>query len=119
VTNGTLKAGTILSPAGDAAVGSLTLEGVTLAAGITYRLTVDGATSDSLLSSGALDLSGVTLVPATGEEPTASTYVIAHAEGGFIGAKPALSGFPSKYIISKQDKDLLLTSQYGTLILLR
>jgi autotransporter-associated beta strand protein len=119
VTNGTLKAGTILSPAGDAAVGSLTLEGVTLAAGITYRLTVDGATSDSLLSSGALDLSGVTLVPATGEELTASTYVIAHAEGGFIGAKPALSGFPSKYIISKQDKDLLLTSQYGTLILLR
>ncbi len=119
VTNGTLKAGTILSPAGDAAVGSLTLEGVTLAAGITYRVTVDGATSDSLLSSGALDLSGVTLVPATGAELTASTYVIAHAEGGFIGAKPALSGFPSKYVIQRQDKDLLLTSQYGTLIMLR
>jgi hypothetical protein len=119
VTNGTLKAGTALSPAGDTAVGSLTLEGVTLAAGITYRVTVDGTASDSLLSSGALDLSGVTLVPATGAELTASTYVIAHAEGGFIGAKPALSGFPSKYVIQRQDKDLLLTSQYGTLILLR
>jgi autotransporter-associated beta strand protein len=119
VTNGTLTAGTVISPAGDAAVGSLTLEGVTLAAGITYRVTVDGATSDSLLSSGALDLSGVTLVPATGAELTASTYIIAHAEGGFTGAKPALSGFPSKYIIQRQDKDLLLTSQYGTMILLR
>ena len=119
VSNGTLTASTVISPAGDAAVGSLTLEGVTLAAGITYRLTVNGAASDSLRSSGALDLSGVTLVPATANELTASTYVIAHADGGFIGAKPALSGFPSKYIISKQDKDLLLTSQYGTLLLFR
>ena len=119
VSNGTLTADTALSPAGDAAIGALTLEGVTLSAGITYRLTVEGATSDSLLSSGALDLSGVTLVPATAAELTEPTYIIAHADGGFVGAKPAVSGFPSKYIISRQGNDLLLTSQYGTMLLFR
>jgi autotransporter-associated beta strand protein len=120
VSNGTLAAGTILSPAGDIAVGSLNVQGVTFSAGTSYRLTIIGTGSDRLISSGALDLSGLTIVPATNTVlMTASTYVIAQAAGGFTGTKPAISGFPSKYVISKQGTDLLLTSQYGTLILLR
>jgi len=119
VTNGVLAEGTVISPAGDGAVGALALNGVTLAAGTTYRLTVDGAQSDVLTSSGALDLSGLTVVAATANEPGATTYVIAHAEGGLTGEKPALSGFPSKYKLIRKGNDLLLTSQSGTILQLR
>lgn len=58
------------------------------AAGTTYRLTVDGAQSDVLTSSGALALSGLTLGAATANEPAETTYVIVHAGGG-SGARAA------------------------------
>ena len=119
VANGTLAAGTVISPAGDGAVGTLALDGVSVAGGVTYRLTVSGAQSDRLTFTGALDLSGVTVVPSTAAEYTASTYVIASADGGFTGEKPAASGFPSKYKIIKRGTDLLFTSLGGTLIIFR
>ncbi len=119
VSNGTLSADTVISPAGDAAVGTQFLEGVTLASGVTYRLTVIGAECDCLASSGTLDLSGVTVVPATGNELTSPNYVIAHADGGFVGTKPAVSGFPSKYKVIHSGADLLLSTFGGSMILLR
>ena len=113
VTNGTLGSGFVISPAGDGAVGELTLAGITLGAGSTYRLTVIGATCDRLRVSG--DLSALTVVPATGAAVTGSSYVIAT---GAITAKPALSGFPEKYKLIRQGEDLVLTSVGGTLLLL-
>jgi hypothetical protein len=75
--------------------------------------------SDLLVSSGALDLTGLTIVPATDAEPTARTYVIAYAAGGIVGEKPAVSGFPSKYKVIRSGTELLLTSQGGTVMLLK
>ena len=119
VTNGTLAAGTVISPAGDAEVGTLAVEGVSFATGVTYRVTVSGVQCDRLTSSGTLDLSGVTVVPATGAELTATEYVIARADGGFTGTKPVVSGFPAKYKVIRYGTDVLLTSQGGTLMLLQ
>jgi len=117
VANGTLASGSVISPAGDDAVGTLTLDNVTLAGGITYRLTTDGNNSDRLISTGALDWSGITIVPATDAELTASTYVIASAPS-FIG-RPQVDGFPSKYKTRKSGTDYVLTSLFGTILLLR
>ncbi len=114
VTNGTLGAGFVISPAGDDAVGELALNGVTVGAGTEYRLTVLGADCDRLLTGG--DLNAMTVVPATGAEVTGTSYVIAT---GAITGKPALRGFPEKYKLLLQGGDLLLTSAGGTMMMLR
>jgi len=119
VINGTLASGTVLSPAGDEAIGTLVLDGVTLSEGTTYRVTVSGATSDCLTSTGTMDLSQVLIVSATDAELTESTYVIAQAVGGFAGDKPAISGFPSKYKIVRAATEMRLTSQGGAVMLLK
>lgn len=119
VINGTLASGTVLSPAGDEAIGTLALDGVTLSEGTTYRVTVSGATSDCLTSTGTMDFSQVLIVPATDAELTESTYVIAQAAGGFAGDKPAISGFPSKYKIVRTATEMRLTSQGGSVMLLK
>ena len=119
VANGTLASGTVISPAGDDAVGTLALDGVSLATGVTYRLTVSGAESDCLAFTGTMDLSGLTIIPATATDYTVSTYLIATAAGGFTGEKPAVSGFPSKYKLIRHGTDLQLTSLGGTAIILK
>jgi autotransporter-associated beta strand protein len=112
LTNGTLSAGAVISPAGDAAVGTLALNGVPLASGAVYRLTASGgSTSDRLLVDG--DLSALTIVPATDDEPPSGTYVIAT---GDITHKPVLSGFPDKFKLIIQGNDLLLTTVGGSII---
>jgi autotransporter-associated beta strand protein len=113
LANGTLGAGFVLSPAGDAAVGELALSGVTFA-GATYRLTTSGNACDRLWVDG--DLSGLTVVPATGAQITGNAFVIAT---GSITGKPALSGFPDKFSLIRMGDDLLLTSVKGALILLK
>jgi len=65
-----------------------------------------------------LDLSGVTIVPAGGGIPTASSYVIAHADGGISGVKPSIAGFPRKYSVLRNGNDLIL-GQNGTILILR
>ena len=118
VSNGTLAAGTVISPAGDDAVGTLALEDISLSEGVVYRLTVFGAACDLLTSTGTLDFSGASIVASTDPNCTVSTYVIAHADGGITGTKPTVSGFPSKYKIIRKGTDLLLTSQGGTVLTL-
>ena len=114
VTNGTLGTGFVISPAGDSALGELALSGVTFTAGAQYRLTTSGNSSDRLLIDG--DLSALTVVPATGAQITGKTFVIAT---GAITRKPALSGFPDKFLLRKQGNDLLLTTAGGALLLLK
>jgi len=114
VANGILGPGFVISPAGDAAIGEMALNGVTFGTGATYRLTVIGDASDRLLVSG--DLSALTVVPATGAEITGTSYVIAT---GDITGKPALSGFPEKFKLLHSGNDLLLSSVGGTMLLLK
>ena len=98
---------------------SFTVKGVTLAEGTVYRVTVSGAASDCLTATGTLDLSQVVVVPATDAELTVPTYVIAQADGGFTGDKPAVSGFPAKYKIIRTATEVRLTSQGGTVMMLK
>ena len=122
VTNAAFGDGMVLSPAGDDNIGSLALDGCTFTGAATYRLTLTGtATSDRLTSAGSLDLTGLTVAPANASSaaPTGKTYVVAHADGGFTGAKPALSGYDAKWILIRMGNDLLLTSQHGTMLMLR
>ena len=114
IVNGILGAGSIISPAGDDAIGEQTFHNVTLAPGVVYRLTTDGNLSDRILIDG--DLSALTIVPATDAQITGKTYVIAT---GAITGKPALDGFHIKFKIRQQGNDLLLTSTGGTVMILR
>lgn len=112
VTNGTLGSGIVISPAGDSAIGTLALNGVTLAAGSVYRLTASGgSSSDRLLVNG--DLSAMTVVPATAAEIPSGIYIIAT---GTITHKPVLSGFPGKFKLILQGNNLLLTTVGGSII---
>jgi hypothetical protein len=118
VTNGVLGAGFVISPAGDAAIGELTIRGVTFTAsapdgGPVYRVTTSGDASDRLLIDG--DLSALTVVPATGGEITGKSFVIAT---GAITEKPALGGFPSKFKLILLGRNLVLSSLSGTLLIL-
>ena len=119
VSNGVLKAGTVISPAGDTAIGILNLEGVTFQAGAQYRVTAAGTESDLLTSSGVLDVTGLVIVPADGTELTEVTYVIARATGSITGKATPGPGIPSKYKVMRSGNELWLTSLGGTLMILK
>lgn len=89
--------------------------------GSLFTLTSDDTVNDLITSTVALDLSNLTIVPADSlsAAPTGSSYVILHADGGFTGAKPALSGFDSKWKVIRLGNNLILTSQGGTVMMLR
>ncbi len=88
-----------------------------LAAGSVYLVKIDGETC-TCLSLANVDISGLTVMPAdeTSANPPFHTYVI--ATGSFTG-KPALSGFPDKFKLEVRGDTLVMTSQRGSLILLR
>ena len=124
LANGTLGDGAAISPAGDSAVGELTLDNITFGPGSVYRVTVEGPGISDVLTFttlGAVDLTGLTVVPsnAASAEPGGSKYLIATALNGFTGI-PAVEGFTDgrKWQILKQGGNLYLTTQQGTLILL-
>ena len=122
VSNLTLAAGTVISPAGDTAIGTLAFSAVTFGAGSTYRVNAAGAaTADTITSTGSLNLTNLTVVPADtpSADPEGKEYIIAHADGGFAGTKPALSGFAKKWNLRIKGNDLILTKVGGTLILLK
>jgi autotransporter-associated beta strand protein len=120
VTNGTLAAGNVLSPAGDTATGPLALSDITLGA-VTYRVTLRGVAADLLAFAGPADLSALTVEPSDALSLApggANDYVIATAPA-FPGALPALSGFPSKWKLLVRNGELHLTSIGGTLLLIK
>ena len=119
VTNGTLGAGSVISPAGDADTGILKLEGVTFAGPVQYHVTADGTDSDCLTSTGALDVTGLVVIPADGTVLTAVTYVIARADGGITGKATLGAGVPSKYKLMRKGNELWLTSLGGTVMILK
>jgi autotransporter-associated beta strand protein len=119
VTNGVLAAGCVLSPAGDAATGVLTLSDVAPGAA-TYRVTLRGAEADGLAFTAPADLSALTVVPsdALSLDPGGRDYVIVTAPS-FTGGKPALSGFPPKWKLLVRGGELHLTAIGGTLFSIR
>ena len=80
----------------------------------------DSGTHDAITSIGALDLTGLTIVPsdAASISPSGSKYVIATASS-FTGT-PKLEGFEGKaWKTLRQGTELWLTTQGGTLIILK
>ncbi|MGI6389685.1 MAG: hypothetical protein ACOX7Q_05740 [Kiritimatiellia bacterium] len=108
---------------GECAIGTLTGDGTvangSFAADSVYRVKIDGETSSCVTFNG-VDLTNLTVMPAdaASAEPTAPMYIIAT---GAINTKPTLSGFPSKYklIVANNGTQLWLTSQGGTVLLLK
>jgi autotransporter-associated beta strand protein len=99
--------------------GSGTVTNGSFAADSVYRVKIDGETSSCVTFNG-VDLTNLTVMPAdaASAEPTAPMYIIAT---GAINTKPTLSGFPSKYklIVANNGTQLWLTSQGGTVLLLK
>ncbi|HPS07520.1 MAG TPA: autotransporter-associated beta strand repeat-containing protein [Kiritimatiellia bacterium] len=118
VSNAVFAAGAVLSPAGDAAVGTLALDHPVFAGATTYRVNI-AADNDLVDVAGPVDLTQLTVVPADGlsAAPAGTSYVILRASGGFTGAKPALSGFDSKWKLIRFGNDLILTSQKGLVLM--
>ncbi len=119
VSNALFATGAVISPAGDAAVGTLALDRPVFAGATTYRVNI--ATGNDLVEvAGPVDLTNLTVVPADGlsAAPAGVSYVILRASGGFTGAKPALSGFDSKWKVIRFGNDLVLTSQKGLVMML-
>ena len=102
------------APSGDGTVAN-----GSFAADSVYRVKIDGETSSCVTFNG-VDLTNLTVMPAdaASAEPTAPMYIIAT---GAINTKPTLSGFPSKYklIVANNGTQLWLTSQGGTVLLLK
>lgn len=119
VSNALFASGAVLSPAGDAAVGTLALDHPVFSGASTYRVNI-AAGNDLVDVAGPADLTQLTVVPADGlsAAPTGVSYVILRASGGFTGAKPALSGFDSKWKLIRFGSDLVLTSQKGLVLMI-
>ncbi len=117
VSNGVLAAGTVLSPAGDGAVGTIALTGVTLAPGVQYRANP----GDLLDVTGALDVTGLLLHINNPESLVRSqTYTLIQATGGLTGVLPTPdTPLPSGWKVIRRGNALLLFSEGGTRILLQ
>ncbi|MCL2104513.1 MAG: leucine-rich repeat domain-containing protein [Kiritimatiellaeota bacterium] len=116
IVNGTLGSEVVISPAGDNAIGELTLSNVIIGSGVVYRVTIHDPVCDLItFSSEPVDLTGLTIVPSNPESaaPAGSSYIIATAEGGFIG-RPALDGFDPEWRVICNGNELLLTTQAMT-----
>ena len=117
------RTGLILSPAGDDAIGEMTVTGTANNAlnGVIYHVTVHDANADTLLFTdpGPIDLTGLTIKPSDllSETPPGNKYVIATADG-FTGT-PVLEGLDPKWKIIRKGTELWLTTQGGTMLLLR
>ena len=116
VSNGVLAANTVLSPAGDGAVGTLFLSGVGFAHGVRYRADL----GDLLNVTGALNVSGMVL---TINNPAAlnrsQTYTLIQTTGGVTGAATLDTELPSGWKLVLRDNALLLISEGGTLFMFR
>jgi autotransporter-associated beta strand protein len=89
--------------------------------GTVLSLTADDGVNDVITSSGALDLTGLAVVPsdALSAEPLGREYVILRAEGGLTGTA-TVSGFTNKkWKLRKSGNELLLTTQGGSVMLLK
>ncbi len=120
LANGALGGDTVLSPGGDGALGVLTLTGITFDGTVIYRADVGpGATSDRIVTAGALDVSPMRV---TVNNPAVlrngSTYLLLQADSGLVGL-PDDSSLPDKWRVVKRGNTLLLLRPSGTMMLLR
>ncbi|HNX36368.1 MAG TPA: autotransporter-associated beta strand repeat-containing protein [Kiritimatiellia bacterium] len=120
LANGVLSGGnTVLSPGGDGALGVMTLAGIAFDGAVTYRADVGpGETSDRVVSSGALDVTGLRVtVNNPSELQINAQYLLLQAEGALTGT-PDASVLPDKWRLVKQGNALFMLHPSGTILLL-
>jgi fibronectin-binding autotransporter adhesin len=103
----TVQAGATVAPGGVAPVGTLTCGSATMAG--TFKCQLDGTSSDSLVVTGALDLTGGTIELSTINPPTAPVVVIASAAS--ITGTPTITGtVPAGYTLQTTATQVRLMS---------
>lgn len=116
VFNGALTSATILSPAGDGAVGTLSLANVTLAPGVLYRADL----GDRLDATGMLDLAGMVVQINNPEALDRSqAYTLIRTTDGLTGLPTLASALPRSWKLLLRGKELRLVSDTGTFLILR
>ena len=116
ISNGIIAAGTVLSPAGDGTVGTLSLSGVSLAPGVQYRADL----GDLLNVTGPLDVSGMTLHLNNPEALNRTqTYILIQTTDGVTGLPTLDAPLPSGWKLLRQNNALLLTMEGGTQLIIR
>jgi hypothetical protein len=116
VANGMLASGSVLSPGGDGAVGTLAFSNVTLVPGTQYRADL----GDLVDVTGALDISGlVVTINNPGALDRAQTYTLIQTTTGITGMPTLATDLPSGWKLVRRNNALLLLSEGGTLLFLR
>jgi autotransporter-associated beta strand protein len=117
LSNGVLAAGTVLSPAGDGAVGTIALSGIRFAPGVQYRADL----GDLLNVTGSLDVSGMVLhINNPASLVRSQTYTLIQTTEGVTGALPALdTPLPSGWKVLRRNNALMLLAESGTTLKLR
>ena len=116
ISNGALDASTVLSPAGDGTVGTLTFADVTLVPGTHYRADL----GDRLDVTGALDISGLIVTVNNPEALDRSqTYTLIQTTTGITGVPTLATTLPSGWKLVRRNNALLLLSEGGSVLLLR
>jgi hypothetical protein len=91
--------------------------------GSVLSLTADafGYACDVITSAGALDLTGLTVMPSDAQsaEPPGREYVILRAEGGLTGTAVCEGFTNKKWMVLKRGNDLLLTTAGGSIMVLK
>jgi hypothetical protein len=116
ISNGALDASTVLSPAGDGTVGTLTFADVTLVPGTHYRADL----GDRLDVTGALDISGLIVTVNNPEALDRSqTYTLIQTTTGITGVPTLDTDLPSGWKLVRRNNALLLLSEGGAVLILR
>ncbi|MBQ6338527.1 MAG: autotransporter-associated beta strand repeat-containing protein, partial [Kiritimatiellae bacterium] len=117
VTNGTLAVAGPILPGGEGTVGTLTLAGTALTSGtLVVDVAADG-TCDKLVSTGTLDLSGLSLALGNADLNEEAVYVLATA-AGFTGDFVDVS-LPNKWKTFVQANRVIMAYANGTVMLVR
>lgn len=116
ISNGTLSASAVLSPAGDGVVGTLALSDVSFVAGARYTADL----GDLLDVTGMLNLSGLTIHINNPEALVrAQIYTLIRTTGGITGSATLSPQLPKGWRLERDGNTMTLAIARGTVIHLR
>jgi autotransporter-associated beta strand protein len=116
VSNGVLAAGIVLSPAGDGAVGTIALSGVSFSSGAQYHADL----GDLLDVTGPLDVTGLIVrINNPAALVRAQTYTLIRTTGGVTGTAALETALPSGWKLLRKGNDLVLFAESGTFLKLK
>ena len=117
ISNGTLAATAILSPAGDGVIGTLALSGVRFDPGVQYRADL----GDRLDVTGMLDVTGLLLhINNPASLVRSETYTLIQTTEGITGVLPTPdTQLPSGWKVVRRGNALQLLTEGGTIFLLK